>query len=57
MNMLAKTFIIISLSSLLVITGLIDFSEVKAQQEGGTPLTAGNGNGCIMIKEIGRAHV
>ena len=33
MNMLAKTFIIISLSSLLVITGLIDFSEVKAQQQ------------------------
>ena len=54
MNMLAKTFIIISLSSLLVITGLIDFSEVKAQQEGGTPLTAGNGNGCISYDSVER---
>src|SRR5689334_24900503 len=55
MNMLAKTFIIISLSSLLVITGLIDFSEVKAQQEGGrTPLAAGNGNGCISYDSVRR---
>jgi mannuronan 5-epimerase len=55
MNMLAKTFIIISLSlSLLVITGLIDFSEVKAQQHGGTPLAAGNGNGCISYDSVRR---
>jgi len=54
MNMLAKTFIIISLSSLLVITGLIDFSEVKAQQQGGTPLAAGNGNGCISYDSVER---
>ena len=54
MNMLAKTFIIISLSSLLVITGLIDFSEVKAQQQGGTPLAAGNGNGCISYDSVRR---
>src|SRR5690349_5460834 len=55
MNMLAKTLIIISLSlSLLVITGLIDFSEVKAQQEGGTPLAAGNGNGCISYDSVRR---
>src|ERR1051326_4831562 len=54
MNMLAKTFIIISLSSLLVITGLIDFSEVKAQQHGGTPLAAGNGNGCISYDSVER---
>ena len=53
--MLAKTFIIISLSlSLLVITGLIDFSEVKAQQHGGTPLAAGNGNGCISYDSVRR---
>ena len=52
--MLAKTFIIISLSSLLVITGLIDFSEVKAQQQGGTPLAAGNGNGCISYDSVER---
>jgi len=52
--MLAKTFIIISLSSLLVITGLIDFSEVKAQQQGGTPLAAGNGNGCISYDSVRR---
>ena len=55
MNMLAKTLIIISLSlSLLVITGLIDFSEVKAQQQGGTPLAAGNGNGCISYDSVRR---
>ncbi|MGA7044562.1 MAG: hypothetical protein WBY71_12945, partial [Nitrososphaeraceae archaeon] len=53
--MLAKTFIIISLlSSLLVITGLIDFSKVKAQQQGGTPLAAGNGNGCIKYDSVER---
>ena len=53
--MLAKTLIIISLSlSLLVITGLIDFSEVKAQQQGGTPLAAGNGNGCISYDSVER---
>ena len=55
MNMLAKTLIVISLSlSLLVITGLIDFSEVKAQQQGGTPLAAGNGNGCISYDSVRR---
>jgi len=55
MNMLAKTLIVISLSlSLLVITGLIDFSEVKAQQHGGTPLAAGNGNGCISYDSVRR---
>src|ERR1043166_6346405 len=55
MNMLAKTFIIISLSlSLLVITGLIDFSEVKAQQYGGTPLAGGNGNGFISYDSVRR---
>jgi poly(beta-D-mannuronate) C5 epimerase len=55
MNMLAKTFIMISLSSLLVITGLIDFSEVKAQQqEGGALPAAGNGNGCINYDSVRR---
>jgi mannuronan 5-epimerase len=58
MNMLAKAFIIISLSlSLLVITGPIDFvGEVKAQQqEGGTlPSAAGNANGCISYDSVQR---
>ena len=56
MNMLAKTFIIISLlSSLLVITGLIDFSKVKAQQQEGVSLPAtGNGNGCINYDSVRR---
>src|ERR1041385_7121844 len=55
MNMLSKTFIIISLSlSLLVITGLIDFNEVKAQHHGGTPLAAGNGNNCINYDSVRR---
>jgi mannuronan 5-epimerase len=54
MNMLAKTFIIISLYSLLVITGLIDFSEVKAQQQEGALPAAGNGNGCIKYDSVRR---
>ena len=55
MNMLAKTFIIISLlSSLLVITGLIDFSKVKAQQQEGALPAAGNGNGCIKYDSVER---
>src|SRR6476661_11296536 len=55
MNMLAKTFIIISLlSSLLVITGLIDFSKVKAQQQEGALPATGNGNGCISYDSVRR---
>ena len=53
--MLAKTFIIISLlSSLLVITGLIDFSKVKAQQQEGALPATGNGNGCIKYDSVRR---
>ena len=53
--MLAKTFIIISLlSSLLVITGLIDFSKVKAQQQEGALPATGNGNGCINYDSVRR---
>ena len=53
--MLAKTFIIISLlSSLLVITGQIDSSEVKAQQQGGALPATGNGNGCINYDSVRR---
>src|SRR6476646_1637597 len=55
MNMLAKTFILISLlSSLLVITGLIDFSKVKAQQQEGALPATGNGNGCISYDSVRR---
>ena len=53
--MLAKTFIIISLlSSLLVITGLIDFSKVKAQSKTGALPATGNGNGCINYDSVRR---
>jgi parallel beta-helix repeat protein len=60
MNMLAKTFIMIFLSSLLVITGLIDLgkvNEVKAQEQGGgaaLPHAAGNGSGCISYDSVKR---
>src|ERR671926_623940 len=60
MNMFAKTFIMIFLSSLLVITGLIDLgkvNEVKAQEQGGgaaLPHAAGNGSGCIGYDSVKR---
>ena len=62
MNMLAKTFIMIFLSSLLVITGVIDLgkvNEVKAQEQVGgggaaLPHAAGNGSGCISYDSVKR---